>query len=189
MARKLKYSTQPARHSHESAFAFRVVYIDYQRLGTHEEKEPDAEKPVYDSMLARGYFGPLIAVFQAQVDTLFNAAGPRTHIDHPYGEIGVADGHHRYKAIQRLAHEGLLKSEMIPVQLIAAHKPEIILICTLTSDEAPLAIEEIEACFVDPSKAIPICSSHFQTRLSNGNWVRLQEAQPDVIIAKADFLK
>lgn len=184
----IAYSVERARHSKQAAFPLHICYVDYQLIGTHERQAPEAEKHIYDSILQIGYNGPPIAVFQAKADLLLETVGDNAQIDEDYGAIGVADGHHRLKAIQLLGRQGFLKDRLIPVQLIPVHNSEVIRIGTLSEAEKPLTIEEIEACFKEPNNIIPVCTSHFQTRLMNGQWARLRESQPDIIIKREDFI-
>lgn len=166
----LKYTQVAARKSKLSSFPVELRLFDPRDIATHEKQRPDAERYVYESMLERGYNGPPIAVFASMK-----------------GVIGIADGHHRLKALKQLAREGKLKCTKIPMQIFDAHA-DIIRIAVMGKDENPLSLKEIEACFEEPNKAIPVCTSHFQTKLSNGDWVRLQLAQPNIVIAKPELL-
>jgi hypothetical protein len=84
---------------------------------------------------------------------------------------------------------GLLKTQLVPVQLIPARDQSIIRIGTLKDHETPLSVVQIESCFAEPGAVIPPqLTSHFQVSFRDGTWDRVREGQPDVVIAKADFL-
>ena len=94
-----------ARQSRQTLLAFRIICIDYRLIGTHEDQAQKSEQQVYESMLEKGYNGPPIAVFQFGSDDLFASGVEDQKVNVEYGEIGVADGHHRFKSICRLGQE------------------------------------------------------------------------------------
>jgi len=120
---------------------------------------------------------------------LFNSGVKNKKINVKYGDVGVADGHHRFKSIKLLGERGLLKEVYVPVQLIPAHDTEVVRIGTLSQEEQPLSIQEIERCFKEPTKVIPLCTSHFQTKLADGDWQRLQFSQPDLVGKRDDLIE
>jgi hypothetical protein len=186
----LTFQTHHARQSGLSKVPFKAIFVDYRLIGTHEHiRHPEAIHELTKSILKTGYQGPPLAVFQAGSDQWFESAseGQTLHVN--VGDIGIADGHHRLQAISMLDQEGLLQNPFIPVQLVPAHHHDLIRLASMRREEQPLPITAIEACFVEVGAAIPPSgTSHFQSKLKNGNWVRLAQAQPDIVIDRDHLL-
>lgn len=181
---KIEHAIQQARKSDLAMFPFRLVYVDYRLIGTHEALDTKLERTVYDSILANGYSGPPISVFENGSDRIFTSGIENSPLEINYGDVGIADGHHRFKSLTMLGDQGLLRNVFIPVQLIPTHDNEIIRVGTIDQNEEPLSVAEIEACFADPLQSVPICSSHFQTKAADGHWYKLDHIQPDLHIEK-----
>lgn len=152
----LTFHSRPARESRLSKLPLKVVFVDYRQIGTHEHiRHPKAVDELLRSILEHGYQGPPLAVFQAGSDDWFDRSQTGDTLTPQYGGLGIADGHHRLRAIATLAKQGLLRDPMIPVQLIPGRCPNLVRLATMRPGEEPLPITAIEGCFADPDIAIP----------------------------------
>lgn len=196
----LAITIKPARLSLTCNLPVRIGTVDYKLIGTYEHTHPMRVLALVRSMLLNGLVGPAICVFQQQADTIFNGlpdAQPTPVNVTSYGQIGVADGHHRLAAVAILDNMGLLKTPNIPVQFVPARQSDIIRMVTseigdrpLAPGEQPLGISDIEDCFRHAAQTIPPnLTVHFDVRFQDRsfNWIRL--GQPDVVIARSDWLK
>lgn len=168
----LSFRVMPARQSGLSNIPFKAIYADYHGIGTHEHiRHPETVEALVEAMVSAVYQGPPLAVVEA---------GNR---------LGIADGHHRLQALKILRQRGLLRDPQVPVQVVPADRTDLVRLATMRSREEPLPLSAITACFTDPDAAIPPSgTTHFQARLNNGKWVRLAEAQPDIVITRDDLL-
>lgn len=185
------FRVQPARDSQLAKVPFKVILVDYHEIGSHEHiRHPEAVEQLVGSMLAHGYQGPPLAVFQAGSDDWFDNFKAGQTITPRYGELGIADGHHRLQAITILGEQGLLHEPIIPVQIIPGRQPSLVRLATMHAGEEPLPITAIEACFADPGAAIPRAgTTHFQAHLNDGQWLRLAQSQPDIVITRDDLVQ
>jgi len=164
--------------------------MDYKLIGTHELPRATNTSVVYDSLLQQGYRGPAISVFFPYTDAALAEVESGGLLHLAYGEVGIADGHNRLEVLRLLDVQGRLASPYIPVQLIPAHDPQ--LICRMHIDDPskePLPLTVVESCFAGPLKIIPVINSCFAAKLTDGTWVRVRDAQPDVIIPNHSLLK
>ena len=172
------------RQSTRSALPRKFVYVDYRLIGTHELPRAVNTTVVYDSMLRQGYNGPAISVFFPDDDAALSQVVDGSLLPLGYGQVGVADGHNRLEALRLLDMQGRLQSPYVPVQLIPAHDPE--LICRIHIDDPakePLPLSVVESCFAEPMNVIPVINSCFAAKLTDGSWVRVRDAQPDIAVA------
>lgn len=182
----LKYETRPARASNMSTLKPVIVLIDYRKIGTFEDIDVKKLDSLLRSISVNGWNGPAISVFKTCKDDRTIKDGQI--LSAQYGEFGVADGHNRLETLRRLDAQGLLKSKIIPVQLIPARNKDVIRIITLNPEDMLFSAEEIEACFSERTKFMPWSTSHFQAQLKDGSWLRLRECQPDLLIGKLELL-
>jgi hypothetical protein len=164
------------------------AYTDYRTIGTHENARGANTNTVYDAMKEQGYKGPALCVFSAGDDSALQNLKPESIIPARYGLVGIADGHNRLEALRLLDEEGLLRSRYVPVQVMPAHDQSVIRISTRDLDDPALQVKDIERHFVVPGSVISTINSYFETKLKDGSWVPLSEAQPDVLIPKKMFL-
>jgi len=187
----MNYTITPARDSGLAVFDQKIVLLDQALIGTSERiRHEDSLNEIEASIRERGYDGPVITVFEQHRDDLYNQINGRETLSHiTFGQLGVADGHHRLEAIRRLALRHQLPNMLIPCQLIPAHDPDCIKLATLHDNETPLELTAIEDCFMNPDAIIPPASTtHFQARLKDGRWVRLANATPNLRISIAELL-
>jgi hypothetical protein len=184
----LSYSLKQSRHSDQSGFPAKIIYADYRMIGTHEEHWPSEVERFVNEILKDGYTWPPIAVFQTGSDELFKTVKNNDRVELKFGEVGVADGHHRFAAIGLLGICGLLRDHYIPVQVIPAHDSSLIRNIP-DSKQSAVSIAEIESRFSDPSNKFPIMTTRFSTRLKTGEWVPLRECQPDMLIEPDTLVK
>lgn len=183
------YHIVERRQSLRSVLPRKFAYIDYRLIGTHELPRVANTTLVYDSLLQLGYQGPAISVFYAYSDDPLSKIidGSLLHIG--YGEVGVADGHNRLEALRLLDMQGYLRSPYIPVQLVPAHDAELIYRIHIDDPaKEPLPLSVVENCFAEPMNIIPVINSCFTAKITDGSWVRVRDAQPDIVISKDNLL-
>lgn len=193
----MQYTVSPVRRYSDSLISLKIVYVDFRVIGIHEQCKADRALEEERSMLEAGYHGPAISVFQVGSDEIYKNIKLDQQLSLEYGEIGVADGHHRLAAITQLSQKGLLKSPVIPVQLIPAHDTDVVR-CTILplvdgeailANEKPMLVEAVEAYFKNPHETIPVdYTTRFQARLKSGEWMWIRESQPDIIIGVEDLI-
>lgn len=188
-----RVAIKSARLSQHTLLPIRLALAEYRLIGTHENPRPTKLLPVLESILRSGFNGPAVSVLQPKHDELFHSLIgediPMLSLKR-YGEIGVADGHNRLAVLGLLDQLGLLKNRAIPVQLIPAHDPAVIRIAVKSPTEVPLSVDQIAQHFTNPQKTIdPMLTSYFEVRFSDETWGRVRKGQPDVVIARPDFLK
>jgi hypothetical protein len=144
---------------------------------------------VYRSLVGHGYHGPAVAVFCAGDDRRAQGLVPDIRVSERYGVIGVADGHHRLGALKLLDERRLLRSPLIVVQLIPAHDTRVVRINHPDPSQTPVDIAEVETCFETQANVITPCDSYFEARLQDGSWVKISDAQPDIVIASQELLR
>lgn len=181
-----------ARQSKKSTLPHKFILTDIKLIGIHEYANKQKLRTILDSILREGYRGPAISVFQVGSDDIYNSLEasdePQQLRSNQYGQFGIADGHNRLAALIILNDLNLLRSAIIPFQLVPGRLMNIVRIGTLNPNEKPLSIEEIEDCFGNRYKVIPPSTSHFQIRLTNNRWARLREGQPDMVISLEDLI-
>jgi hypothetical protein len=161
----------------------RIAFINARELGTHENTDDAKLNAVDESIRKNGYSGPAITVFECGndiiYDTLVDGINRVDISSGKYGTFGIADGHNRLATLLSLIDQHVLKTSLIPVQIIPAHDSSMIRVGVSSEDEQPLTVAEIEGCFTSKSLIIPANSTaHFQALLSDGSWKRLKYSQP-----------
>ncbi len=185
----IPYAIKAARHSRLATISTKIIYVDYKLIGIHEECKPGWAEEIAASILKHGYRGPAISVFQVGSDELYESAGEGEKVALSYGDLGVADGHHRLAAIINLGIRGLLKDSAIPVQVIPAHDQCKIRTVSFMAGAVPTPITAIEAYLRNSTQAFPYGSTHFQTVLTTGEWVPISESQPDMNIQASQLFQ
>lgn len=183
----IPYVIRAARRSSLATISPKIVYVDYKLIGIHEECKPGWAEVIAAAMQKNGYRGPAISVFQVGSDALYESVSGGEKLDLSYGDVGVADGHHRLAALVNLRERGLLKEPMIPVQVIPAHDQNKIRTVSYIDGVAPTPITAVEMYLRNPSQVFPFGSTHFQTMLSTGEWVPISEGQPDLNIQSSQL--
>lgn len=190
---------KPARHSDSSDLPVRIALVDYRILGTQEQTHPKRTLRCLLNMLSHGYEGPAISVFQRQTDAIYHelpAAIPTQLALTEYGKLGVADGHHRLATISILDRLHLLKSPIIPAQLLPVREDIIRIETTkidgspLSSRQKPLTITDIESYFPYPDRTIPpTITTRFEVKFHDGSYDRVRNGQPDVVVSRLSLLE
>jgi hypothetical protein len=188
-----------ARHSIMSQLPRLFAYIDYRSIGTHEPPRENHTKAVYESIIEKGYEGPAIAAFFSFSDEDMHFLEPDSYLeDIPYGTIGVADGHNRLETFRRLDAVGLLRSPIIPVQIVPAHNPRLVRLFDLANPHSEkfdtscasclgmLAL--IDACHVERDMLVDDITACFTGKLTDGVGIRIRCAQPDIVIQRDELL-
>lgn len=192
----MKYKITQARNSNKTLLIPKYLVVDIYKIGTHEianNVHENQTSDVVESLIKYGYKGPAISVFETENDSFYESISKNTfdRFEIEYGKIGVADGHNRLAALKELDVQGKLKTRFLPVQLIPARKPEIVVIKVENDDEKIWTIEQIESCFEVDDKTMQDSknTSHFEVAFSDGIWRRIREAQPDIEIPLNELIK
>ena len=184
--------TISARQSPATALPLRLIQADLQEVGTHEPTDLTKLEALLTAFLSQGYQGPPVSVLHRDSDTLFSSLQteePLLLTTISYGDIGVADGHHRLQALRVLDWANLLAVRELPFQLVPARNPDIVRLASSIPETKPFTLTEIVACFPDERTVISDCATYFEARLADGTWQRLQESQPDVHIPLEDLVR
>ncbi|MBI4004683.1 hypothetical protein HY358_00940 [Candidatus Roizmanbacteria bacterium] len=190
----MQYKIIRARFSDMCLLVPKFIVVDVYIIGTHEKANnlhKDQMLDVVRSLIAFGYRGPALSVFEKGKDDIYESVEQNTFekYEPKYGQIGIADGHNRLESLKLLDCLGLLRDKFIPVQIIPGRKPELVTIKTSNKADIPWTIEEIESCFTDENKAFELTNtSHFEAAFSDNVWRRVRESQPDIVISKEEFI-
>ncbi|MEK9156982.1 MAG: hypothetical protein AAB448_02520 [Patescibacteria group bacterium] len=183
-----KIEIQNARRSADCDLEVKIIFIRPDAIGIHEDHDPQKLREVFVSILRSGYRGPAISVMELTSEWAFEKIRDRDTVTDPSLNFGVIDGHNRLVVFKLLKLIGILKHDLIPVQLVPIHSNVIF---TATSDptKAPVPIETVKEINSTPGQTLSNQSpSHFRVRFKDGSDSRIREGQPDIIIDLNELL-
>ncbi len=190
-----RFTVKNARFSQLSKLPLKFAYILLDLIGTHElanNLSNNQVQSILNSLLKYGYEGPAISAIEREGDVIYDTilTNQVQVLDNiSYGQLGIADGHNRLEALKILQAQKILKHQYIPIQIIPGRKPEIVSLRASKIDETPLTIEQIESCFTNPNLTIdPKSTTHFEAAFRDGQWRRVREGQPNIIIKREELI-
>jgi len=192
MSKTLKHPTiqiQQARSSEKCDLPLKIVFLDPDNIGIHEDHNPKKLAAVLASILKEGYSGPAIAVMPSENSEIFQRAKNLTVLTtNAELETGIIDGHNRLVAFKILRILEVLNFDLIPAQLIPIPS-NLVYISSLFRFFKPIPISKIQKINSSPGKTLSHRSpSHFRIKINDGSNVRIRDGQPDVIIPRAELL-
>ena len=178
---------QSARSSENCDMQTKIVFVDMDLIGVHEDTNHEKLKSILVSILRTGYKGPAISIMESANEGLFETATDQTqlNITKPF-QVGIVDGHNRLAIFKILKLLGILNYQLIPAQLIPVQSG-IVQTASLDTSKAPLSISQIQASNANPNSYLSQSETFFQIKLRSGEAVRVREGQPDITITPEEL--